>query len=143
MPSLRSINTESDSFCDVLSMTVGFRLPLHVTPEDTCAALRQFAESDGEIVAYGMEYAYKSDRNNSLVRGMLAALRANGLQPGFMLKTGTSDMNVVGRMWHCPIIAYGPGDSKLDHTPDERLPLSEYEQAVAVLRRLIETLPGS
>ena len=27
----------------------------------------------------------------------------------FVLKTGTSDMNVVARRWRCPILAYGPG----------------------------------
>jgi LysW-gamma-L-lysine carboxypeptidase len=44
-------------------------------------------------------------------------------------------------VWDCPIIAYGPGDSSLDHTPDEHLPLVEYEQAVRVLTYLIEHLP--
>ena len=38
-------------------------------------------------------------------------------QPGFVVKTGTSDMNVVAPIWQCPIVAYGPGDSALDHTP--------------------------
>jgi LysW-gamma-L-lysine carboxypeptidase len=73
---------------------------------------------------------------------MLAAIRTNGGQPGFVLKTGTSDMNVVGRYWTCPIVAYGPGDSSLDHTPDEHLPLAEYEKAVRVVRTLIENLPA-
>lgn len=143
MPSLRSIHTQSNNFCDSLTMMVGFRLPLRVSPEETLAAVRGFAEADGVVTGYGMEHAYKSDRNNALVRGMLAALRANGFQPGFVLKTGTSDMNVVGWQWQCPIIAYGPGDSNLDHTPDEHLRLDEYEQSVQVLRHLIEHLPES
>ena len=70
----------------------------------------------------------------------LAAIRAQGSRPNFVLKGGTSDMNVVGAQWTCPIIAYGPGDSALDHTPDERIRLDEYAAAVATLRRLIETL---
>ena len=139
-PHLRSINTQSDNFHDTLTMTVSFRLPTSVSPETTFEAVREFAEPDGELCPYGMEHAYKSDRSNALVRGMLAAMRSNGLQPGFVLKTGTSDMNVVGRHWDCPIIAYGPGDSNLDHTPDEHLPLAEYRQAVQVLSTLIENL---
>lgn len=71
---------------------------------------------------------------------MLAAIRSAGAQPGFVLKGGTSDMNVVGARWTCPIIAYGPGDSALDHTPHERIALDEYAQAVAVLRAYIEGL---
>jgi LysW-gamma-L-lysine carboxypeptidase len=140
-PHLRSINTQSDNFHDTLTMTVSFRLPPSITPEATFEAVRGFAEPDGELCPYGLEHAIRSDRSNGLVRSMLAAMRSNRLQPGFVLKTGTSDMNVVGRRWNCPIIAYGPGDSNLDHTPDEHLPLAEYQRAVAVLRSLIDNLP--
>ena len=35
-------------------------------------------------------------------------------------------MNVVGPVWQCPILAYGPGDSSLDHTPHEQIELPEY-----------------
>ncbi len=140
MPSLRSINTSTDHFHETLHMTVGFRLPPRLTPEAVFATISPFAETDGQLRPYSMERAYQGDRNNALVRGMLAAIRAQGRQPGFVLKTGTSDMNVVGETWTCPIIAYGPGDSDLDHTPDEHLPLDEYAQAVTTLRRLIESL---
>jgi [amino group carrier protein]-lysine/ornithine hydrolase len=54
-------------------------------------------------------------------------------KPGYKLKTGTSDMNVVGPVWNCPIVAYGPGDSSLDHTPEEHLSIVEYEQSIQVL----------
>ena len=49
-------------------------------------------------------------------------------------------MNVVGVAWTCPIVAYGPGDSSLDHTPEERQSLAEYVQAVATLTYVIEYL---
>lgn len=140
MPSLRSINTSTDHFYETLRMTVGFRLPPRFSPDDVFATIAKFAEADGQLRPYSMERAYQGDRNNALVRGMLAAIRAQGRQPGFVLKTGTSDMNVVGAAWTCPIIAYGPGDSDLDHTPNEHLPLEEYERAIAILRHLIENL---
>lgn len=139
-PSLRSINTSTDHFHETLRVTIGFRLPPRFTPDEVFAAVSQFAEPDGELRPYSMERAYAGDRNNALVRGMLAAIRAQGKQPGFVLKTGTSDMNVVGTAWTCPIIAYGPGDSDLDHTPNEHLPLDEYELAIATLRHLMENL---
>ncbi|MFN2201675.1 MAG: acetyl-lysine deacetylase, partial [Caldilineaceae bacterium] len=49
------------------------------------------------------------------------------------VKTGTSDMNIVGPIWNCPIVAYGPGDSSFDHTPDEHIEVEEYLRAVGLL----------
>jgi LysW-gamma-L-lysine carboxypeptidase len=140
MPHLSAIHTQSDGFHDTLNMTISFRLPPGVTPEDVIAAVSSFAEPDATLHAYSAEPAYLGDKNNSLVRGLLAAIRAQGERPGFVLKSGTSDMNVVGEWWRCPMVAYGPGDSNLDHTPDEHLPLDEYAAAVAVLRHLLENL---
>jgi LysW-gamma-L-lysine carboxypeptidase len=142
-PSLRAINTRSDHFYDTLEMTISFRLPTHTTPDVVLAAVSQLAEADGKLHAHNAEYAYLGDKNNALVRGMLAAIRAQGHPAGFVLKSGTSDMNVVGTRWTCPIIAYGPGDSNLDHTPDEHLSLAEYDSAVATLRHLIEHLEAA
>ena len=49
-------------------------------------------------------------------------------------------MNVVGPAWGCPILAYGPGDSSLDHTPNEHISLDEYWQAVLVLEQVLRNL---
>ena len=91
----------------------------------------------------GQEPAYRGGKRNPLVRSFLVSLRAEGAKPRFKVKTGTSDMNVVGPGWACPILAYGPGDSKLDHTPNEHIDLAEYCRAVAVLQGAIEGLTGA
>jgi acetylornithine deacetylase/succinyl-diaminopimelate desuccinylase-like protein len=42
------------------------------------------------------------------------------------------------------MVAYGPGDASLDHTPDERIVLGEFRQSVDVLEtvaRRLATLP--
>jgi LysW-gamma-L-lysine carboxypeptidase len=90
----------------------------------------------------GWERPWRSDRNTALVRSFLAAIRQvdASAQPGFVVKTGTSDMNVVGPVWQCPIVAYGPGDSALDHTPQEHLELDEYWRAVLVLEAALRQL---
>jgi LysW-gamma-L-lysine carboxypeptidase len=92
---------------------------------------------------HAYEEPWRSDRNHFLARSFLAAIRqiAPEVRPGFVLKTGTSDMNVVGPLWMCPILAYGPGDSALDHTPNEHLHLDEYWRAVCVLEQALRNLP--
>lgn len=137
---LRSINTGSDGFCDTVRMTLGFRLPPDFPPETIFEQIQALAPEDASLHPYSMERAYQGDKNNALVRGMLKAIRQQGHRPNFVLKTGTSDMNVVGAAWSCPIIAYGPGDSNLDHTPNEHISLDEYAQAVATLQSFIEEL---
>ncbi len=80
---------------------------------------------------------FKAGRKNRLVAAFIRAIRQAGLTPSFKLKTGTSDMNVVGPVWRCPIVAYGPGDSTLDHTPEERVDLDDYLLAVRVLTHVL------
>jgi LysW-gamma-L-lysine carboxypeptidase len=93
----------------------------------------------------GWEKPWHGDRNNALVRSFLAGIRQVDptAQPGFVVKTGTSDMNVVGPLWQCPMVAYGPGDSALDHTPDEHLLLDEYWSAVTILEQALRNLAAS
>jgi LysW-gamma-L-lysine carboxypeptidase len=88
----------------------------------------------------GAEVAFRAEKNTPLVRAFLASIREQGGRPRFVLKTGTSDMNVVGPAWGCPIVAYGPGDSALDHTPEERISLGEYLRSIEVLKSMVNTL---
>jgi [amino group carrier protein]-lysine/ornithine hydrolase len=94
------------------------------------------------LTLHAHEPPWRGERNNALVRSFQAAIRNElpGVRPGFVLKTGTSDMNVVGPAWRCPILAYGPGDSALDHTPHEHLSLDEYWQAILVLEGALRGL---
>ena len=49
-------------------------------------------------------------------------------------------MNVVGPAWGQNIVAYGPGDSRLDHTPEEHIELAEYTHAIDVLELVLREL---
>ena len=101
-----------------------------------------------ELSLRGYEIGVRADRHSPLVRAFLAAIRAVGgpaVAPKFVVKTGTCDMNIVWPVWRCPILAYGPGDSTLDHTPNEHLDLNEYLLAVdtveLALRNLAAAMP--
>jgi LysW-gamma-L-lysine carboxypeptidase len=143
LPSLRSFRSDSDGLYETAQMLLGFRLPLDCGPEAIQAELRAIASvvqaeagspaRTAELRFEGAEEAFRADKNNPLVRALLAAIRSHGEQPGFVVKTGTSDMNVVGPAWQCPIVAYGPGDSSLDHTPDEHVAIDEWQRGVCVL----------
>jgi LysW-gamma-L-lysine carboxypeptidase len=116
-------------------------------PDDLPEARELVIDLDGEPTALrlrfrGYERTWRSERDPLLVRSFLSALRtvAPAARPSFVVKTGTSDMNVVAPLWGCPIVAYGPGDSSLDHTPQEHLLLDEYWQAVLVLEEMLRTL---
>jgi len=80
-----------------------------------------------------------TNKRNPLVRSFLNGIRYNDGVPSFKYKTGTSDMNLVAK-WDCPILAYGPGDSSLDHTSDEHLSLEEYDKSINVLTRAFSKL---
>jgi LysW-gamma-L-lysine carboxypeptidase len=140
MPHLLSIESETDGFFETVRLSISLRLPPGWTPHDAQAAVSDLKPTDACVEFSSGELAYLSDRHNPLVRGMLAAIRAQKLIPEFVLKTGTSDMNVVGAVWQCPMIAYGPGDSNLDHSPNEHISLNEYKQAIDVLTIFIESL---
>jgi len=136
--SLRSIHTESDGLRESALLTIGFRIPPGLYPTDVEQALAPLAGPEAEVRFRGAELPYKAPKSTRLVAALLAGIRSRGGEPGFTLKTGTSDMNVVGPVWACPIAAYGPGDSTLDHTPEERLDLAEYERAIAVLAEALK-----
>lgn len=142
LPSLRHIRSDSDGLYDSLTMTIGVRLPLDLAPETLADAVTSWA-GEASLTFTGHEAAYRAEKNTPLVRGFVQAIRSLGGTPAFKDKTGTSDMNVVGPRWRCPIVAYGPGDSALDHTPDEHLALDEYLRAVEVLSLVLEALGPS
>ena len=133
--SLQEMSSSNDGFVQRVEMTIGARMPLGFD----VAAFKERALSlaDGaELSFLNEEVPFRAGKNNPLVRAFLRAIRAMGGRPRFKLKTGTSDMNVVGPVWNCPIVAYGPGDSSLDHTPDEHIEVEEYLRAIKVLERV-------
>lgn len=140
-PSLRSIHSSGDGFSDWCELEIGYRLPPGFDTATLIAWLEAVAATEGATIDIrGVEAAYDGPRRGLLVSAFVRAMRAEGIEPIFKRKTGTSDMNVVAPVWLCPILAYGPGDANLDHTPNERISLSDYARGVAVLERALPDL---
>ncbi|MCP4141320.1 MAG: [LysW]-lysine hydrolase [Chloroflexi bacterium] len=141
--SLRGMDSGDDGFETWASLDIGARLPLTHPPEAWYAQLEQLSAPESvERVGFAIP-AYKAERNTPLVRAFLKGIRATGGKPGFVVKTGTADVNIVAPVWGCPAVVYGPGDSNLDHTPNEHISLEEYGKAVKVLQEALKKLSSS
>jgi len=140
LPSLRGLSSGEDGFETWASLRLGVRLPPGFAPQDWYDRLEKLAPQ-AELTRLGFPIpAHQVEKNTALVRAFLASIRAAAGKPGFVLKTGTSDLNIVAPVWNCPAVVYGPGDSSLDHTPDEHLPLNDYSLAVSVLQEVLQRL---
>jgi [amino group carrier protein]-lysine/ornithine hydrolase len=132
-------HADHDGFRDTASLSLGFRLP----PDFDVEALRQQLEAWSEGAELRFEHAdaaVRMPKNTPVVRAFLSGIREAGGTPRFKMKTGTSDMNILAPVWGCTALAYGPGDSKLDHTPDEAIDLDEFARGVAVLTHALRQL---
>jgi len=137
---LRGMESDSNDFEQWAKLRVGVRLPVEVTPDDWYGKLGEVVgEAEVERIGYAVP-AWGCEKNTKLVRSFLSGIRSQGGEPRFVYKTGTADLNIVAPVWKCPAVVYGPGDSSLDHTPNEHINLDDYLKAVNVLSVTLETL---
>ena len=142
---LDSVNTTTDGLVDLVEARFNIRLPPDVEPSTVEAELKDLAQTHDLWVEVDERMpGAEAPRRGPLVAGFLAAIRARGAQPQIKHKTGTADFNHLATWWPgVPIAAYGPGDSSLDHTPEERLGLAEFAQAVDVLDGVLRRLAAA
>lgn len=139
-PALREIQSRNDGLIQSLTLRASVRIPPGLTSAGVQREVESLSPATARLRFWGADPPYRAEKNTALVRAFLKAVRDEGLEPAFKVKSGTSDMNVVGPAWNCPIVAYGPGDSNLDHTPHEHLDLAEYRQAIRVLVRVLRSV---
>ncbi len=143
---LTGIATEADGLHDVVTASFNVRVPPTVDlaglEADVAAMLHA---AGGELLVDERVLPALADKRTPLVAAFLRTLRGMGQAPRLLRKTGTADFNLLAhRHPGVPIVAYGPGDSALDHTPQERVDLREFAQSVAVLTQVFAafaTLP--
>ncbi|MCL2358339.1 M20/M25/M40 family metallo-hydrolase [Candidatus Bathycorpusculum sp.] len=81
---------------------------------------------------------FEANKSSPLVHVLSSSIRKVLNKPATLLrKTGTGDMNLLGKAMNLPIVTYGPGDSHLDHTIDEHIDINEYLQAIEVYKETI------
>jgi [amino group carrier protein]-lysine/ornithine hydrolase len=137
---LRGIDSSQDGFEQTATLKVGVRLPVDVSPEDWYQRLKEIV-GDANVEPKGFAIpAWGCEKNTQLVRSFLRGIRSQGGEPRFVYKTGTADLNIVAPVWKCPAVVYGPGDSTLDHTPNEHIELEEYAKSVVVMVNTLQKL---
>ena len=135
------------SHCEII---IQLRIPPQLSPE------RVFEEVKRKIDRYkatnpkvtvsvetiDVAKAFEADRRSVIVRALAWGIRKTTLNyASFSRKTGTGDMNVLGNALKIPVVTYGPGDSRLDHTPNEHIKIQEYLDSIEVLRKTLSKLP--
>lgn len=133
-----SINTNNDDFTDKATIKINLRMPVGFEMKDIKKFIKE-NKKDAIVTYSSYEEAVKVNKNNKLVSVFIGAIRAAGGEPKFKLKMGTSDMNILQK-YEVPILTYGPGDSTLDHTPNEHINLDDYAKSVIILKNALEKI---
>jgi LysW-gamma-L-lysine carboxypeptidase len=130
-----------DGLVERARLRIGYRVPPGMDPADLESAAADLAENEGDrrvvVTTKGREDPVRTARTSPLARAFARAIAAAGGQTTFKEKSGTSDMNILFPAWGCPMVAYGPGDSRYDHTPIERLSITDFARSIAVLKGVL------
>lgn len=130
-------------------LVIDVRIPPNIKAADMVKRVDEFAERyqkdhEGVRVLIAVEdrtEAFLGNEDSIAVRAFRWAIRKTmGCQVLLVKKTGTSDMNLFAESCSMPMIAYGPGDSSLDHTENERVSISEYLSSVEVYANAIQQI---
>ena len=136
---LRRFITSDEGLTEGVEAYFSVRVPPGYDLDDLIAFVMEQA-GPAEIACDQRLAGVVAAKNTALIRALLRGIREEGGRPTFKKKTGTSDMCIVGPAWQCPIAAYGPGDSSLDHTPEEHIVLDEYLRSIEVLTAALRHL---
>jgi [amino group carrier protein]-lysine/ornithine hydrolase len=139
---LTDLTTRSDGLVDQVEGRFHLRLPPGHHPDAVESELHRLAERHGaKVEARERMSPALASKRTPLVAAFLDSIRQHGGEPRLLRKTGTADLNHLAEWFPgVPIAAYGPGDASLDHTPEERVELSEFAQGVEILDGVVRRL---
>ncbi len=130
---------ESDMYIDI-------RVPLPRTAQqvfdDIKKIITQYQAANPKVtikvIAEDTVEPFEANKASPLVHALSSSIRKVLNKPATLLrKTGTGDMNILGKAMNMPIVTYGPGDSHLDHTMDEHIVVSEYLDSIQIFKEAL------
>jgi LysW-gamma-L-lysine carboxypeptidase len=127
-------------------MTLDIRVPPQFTSaqviEQTQKMIAEYQASNPKVLVKAAVNdtvePFEVNKTSPLVHALSASVRKVLGKPATLLrKTGTGDMNILGKAMNLPIVTYGPGDSKLDHRIDEHIVIGEYLDSIQIFKETI------
>ena len=131
------------SNCD---MHLDVRIPPQLTTQEVLDEINKVIEQyqsgntkvNVEVKVEDLTNPFEIDPRSLVVRAISWSIRRVRHKPATLLrKTGTGDMNMLGRAMQIPIVTYGPGNSHLDHTSNENIDIQEYLDSIQVYQEAI------
>lgn len=127
-------------------MHLDIRVPIQFTAtqvfEQVQKAIAQYREAHPKVTIKvtlkDSVEPFEVNKSSPLVHALSAAIRRVLNKPATLLrKTGTGDMNILGKAMNLPIVTYGPGDGHLDHTPEEHIVINEYLDSIQIYKETL------
>ncbi|MDD1764694.1 MAG: M20/M25/M40 family metallo-hydrolase [Candidatus Methanomethyliaceae archaeon] len=134
------------SSCEV---TVDVRIPSSMTISElkkkVLSVLNDFKAREGkaeiEINFVDKNPPYQEDPNSKLVKSFMDSIKEiKGRDCRLLRKSGTADVNDFVMRFRTPAVVYGPGNSKLDHTPKENVSVEEYLISIDVITAVLKKI---
>jgi LysW-gamma-L-lysine carboxypeptidase len=134
---------------DVSTINIDLRLPPTIKSAKAIYSVKKFIEKFllyNKSVSISLKIVDRVEPfiaiRNSLVMKALkkAIIKVTGGPVKFIRKTGTGDMNIFGLETGIPVATYGPGNSRLSHTNNEYIEISEYLESIEVYKETIREI---
>jgi LysW-gamma-L-lysine carboxypeptidase len=127
-------------------MNIDVRIPTGLTVDEVLSDLRREVDGfrarnkDAQVDLYIDDRVepFETNIRSPIVQALNGAIKDVYQEPAkYIRKTGTGDMNILGQELDIPVVTYGPGDSRLDHSPYEKISIDEFLSAVRVCQRAL------
>ena len=84
---------------------------------------------------------YLENSRSKLVKAFVKSINGvSGREGRLSHKTGTGDVNDFVKKFKTSAVVYGPGNSKLDHTPLENISLTEYLDSISIVEAVLKRI---
>jgi len=132
------------SYCE---MTIDVRVPPPLKCADVIREIKRATSTyEKESLKFSIEVEdtmepFEENKDSPLIKALRRTLTEEKIRPVKLIrKTGASDMNFVGAYMKIPVVAYGPGNTQVEHTTKECIDVQEYLTSIKAVRKTLEKL---